>query len=56
MTTELTYLALMLILALMLFGWLWGMIGLLLAVPLLVCVKLVLSRVDGMHGWAKLLE
>lgn len=47
---------LMLILALMLFGWLWGMIGLLLAVPLLVCVKLVLSRVDGMQGWAKLLE
>ena len=35
---------LMLILALMVFGWLWGMIGLLLAVPLLVCVKLVLER------------
>ncbi|MGE8214212.1 MAG: AI-2E family transporter [Stenotrophomonas sp.] len=47
---------LMLILALMLFGWLWGMVGLLLSVPLLVCVKLVLTRVDGMHGWAKLLE
>ncbi|WP_449465565.1 AI-2E family transporter [Stenotrophomonas humi] len=47
---------LMLILALMLFGWLWGMVGLLLAVPLLVCVKLVLTRLDGMHGWAKLLE
>ncbi len=46
---------LMLILALMLFGWLWGMVGLLLAVPLLVCVKLVLTRLDGMHGWAKLL-
>ena len=29
---------LVLILALMLFGWLWGIIGLLLAVPLLVCV------------------
>ncbi|MNM84933.1 AI-2 transport protein TqsA [compost metagenome] len=47
---------LMLILALMLFGWLWGMVGLLLAVPLLVCAKLVLTRLDGMHGWAKLLE
>src|SRR3546814_4625292 len=35
---------LVLILALMLFGWLWGIIGLLLAVPLLVCVKLVLAR------------
>lgn len=47
---------LVLILALMVFGWLWGIIGLLLAVPLLVCVKLVLSRVEGMDGWARLLE
>lgn len=47
---------LMLILALMLFGWLWGIIGLLLAVPLLVCVKLVLARVEGFEGWARLLE
>ncbi|MBO9832615.1 AI-2E family transporter [Xanthomonas phaseoli] len=47
---------LMLILALMLFGWLWGMVGLLLAVPLLVCIKMVLSRVDGMQRWARLLE
>ncbi len=47
---------LILILALMVFGWLWGIIGLLLAVPLLVCVKMVLARVDGMEGWARLLE
>jgi predicted PurR-regulated permease PerM len=47
---------LMLILALMLFGWLWGMIGLLLAVPLLVCIKLVLNRLNGMQRWARLLE
>ncbi|KGQ17947.1 Transport protein [Lysobacter dokdonensis DS-58] len=47
---------LVLILALMVFGWLWGIIGLLLAVPLLVCVKLVLARIDGLEGWAKLLE
>ncbi|MDQ3494136.1 MAG: AI-2E family transporter [Pseudomonadota bacterium] len=47
---------LVLILSLMLFGWLWGIIGLLLAVPLLVCVKLVLARIEGMEGWAKLLE
>jgi len=47
---------LVLILALMLFGWLWGLVGLLLAVPLLVCVKLVLEQVEGMQGWAKLLE
>jgi predicted PurR-regulated permease PerM len=47
---------LMLILALMLFGWLWGIVGLLLAVPLLVCVKLVLAKIEGMEGWARLLE
>lgn len=47
---------LVLILALMVFGWLWGIAGLLLAVPLLVCVKLVLARVEGMEGWARLLE
>ncbi|HEU4773694.1 MAG TPA: AI-2E family transporter [Lysobacter sp.] len=47
---------LVLILALMAFGSLWGIIGLLLAVPLLVCVKIVLSRIEGLEGWAKLLE
>jgi predicted PurR-regulated permease PerM len=47
---------LVLILALMLFGWLWGIIGLLLAVPLLVCVKLVVARIEGLEGWARLLE
>jgi predicted PurR-regulated permease PerM len=47
---------LLLILALMVFGWLWGILGLLLAVPLLVCVKIVLSRVGGLEGWARLLE
>lgn len=47
---------LVLILALMLFGWMWGIIGLLLAVPLLVCVKLVLSRIEGLEGWSHLLE
>ena len=47
---------LVLMLALMVFGWLWGIIGLLLAVPLLVCVKIVLSKVEGWEGWAKLLE
>lgn len=47
---------LMLILSLMVFGWMWGIIGLLLAVPLLVCVKLVLERIEGMEGWARLLE
>lgn len=47
---------LVLILALLVFGWLWGIAGLLLAVPLLVCVKRVLARIDGLQGWARLLE
>ena len=47
---------LLLMLALMVFGALWGFIGLLLAVPLLVCVKLVLARIEGLEGWARLLE
>ncbi|MGO1070685.1 AI-2E family transporter [Lysobacter sp. CA199] len=47
---------LVLILALMFFGWMWGIVGLLLAVPMLVCVKLVLARIEGMDGWARLLE
>ena len=47
---------LVLILALMVFGWLWGIVGLLLAVPLLVCIKIVLSRIEGLEGWATLME
>jgi predicted PurR-regulated permease PerM len=47
---------LVLILGLMVFGWLWGIIGLLLAVPLLACTKVVLERIDGLGPWARLLE
>lgn len=47
---------LILILGLMVFGALWGITGLLLAVPLLVCVKLIFERTEGMAGWARLLE
>ena len=44
------------ILWLMIWGWMWGIVGLLLAVPMLVCVKIVCSRVDGLQGWAIMLE
>ncbi len=47
---------LVLMLALMVFGWGWGIIGLLLAVPVIVCMKIVLSKIDGLEGWAKVLE
>jgi len=45
-----------LILGLVVFGWLWGIAGLLLAVPLLASLKLVLERIDGLERWAGLLE
>ena len=32
------------------------LLWLLLAVPLLVCVKIVLSKIEGFEGWARLLE
>lgn len=47
---------LVLILALMLFGWLWGIVGLLLAVSLLVCIKIVLANLEDTDRWARLLE
>jgi predicted PurR-regulated permease PerM len=37
-------------------GWLWSIPGVLLAVPMLVCFKIVAERVDGMQGWAKVIE
>jgi predicted PurR-regulated permease PerM len=47
---------LVLILSLMVCSWLWGIAGLLLAVPMMVCVKIVLSKIDGLTPWASLLE
>ena len=44
------------ILWLMIWGWMWGILGLLLAVPMLVCVKVICSRVEGLQHWAILLE
>lgn len=44
------------ILWLLIWGWMWGILGLLLAVPILVCVKIICSRVEGLQHWAILLE
>ena len=33
-----------------------AIIGLLLAVPIIVCAKIVLGKIEGLEGWAKVLE
>lgn len=45
----------MVFLALMLFGWLWGVAGLLLAMPLLTCVRIVAERIPTWTALAKVL-
>jgi predicted PurR-regulated permease PerM len=37
-------------------GWLWSIPGVLLAVPMLDCFKIVTERVEGLQGWAKVIE
>ncbi|MFC6441656.1 AI-2E family transporter [Bowmanella sp. JS7-9] len=37
-------------------GWLWGMAGVLLALPILVCIKLVLVQMDKAPHWIRLVE
>lgn len=46
---------LVLLLWLLLWGWLWGIPGILLGVPMLVCFKIVASRVEGWQGWAQVI-
>jgi predicted PurR-regulated permease PerM len=46
---------LMILLWLMLLGWLWGAIGIVVAVPLLVALKIVCQRVKGWDWFAHLL-
>jgi predicted PurR-regulated permease PerM len=45
----------MIFLSLLLFGWMWGIAGLLIAVPLLTCFNIVASRVPAWAPLAKLL-
>jgi predicted PurR-regulated permease PerM len=41
---------------LLFWGWLWGLPGVLLAMPLLVCGKLICQRSDNLRPWAQILE
>ena len=47
---------LVIMLWLIVWGWLWGIAGVLIAVPLLVCIKLVLARFDRFEPWLRLIE
>lgn len=47
---------LVILLWLLLWAWLWGVPGILLAVPMLVCFKIVAARVEGWKGWAEVIE
>lgn len=47
---------LIIILWLSVMGWLWGIIGVLLAVPILVCIKIILEQIGVLSHWVKLIE
>jgi predicted PurR-regulated permease PerM len=37
-------------------GWVWGVIGLILAFPMLTSLKIVLEHLDGTRHWAVLMS
>jgi len=37
-------------------GWLWGVVGVLLSVPLLVCIKIALSELGVWKNWLRIIE
>lgn len=47
---------LLLLLALAYWGWFWGLVGLVLAVPMLTSLKIVLANIDETRPWAILLS
>ena len=47
---------LVIILWLFFLGWLWGIAGVLLAVPILVSIKLTLERLDILSHWVTFIE
>lgn len=47
---------LILTLWLVIWGWLWGPVGVLIAVPLLLCLKLVAAQSEVLHYWVQFIE
>ena len=42
--------------AVMFWGWMWGPLGLVMAVPILMCVKTVCDHVESLSGYSELLN
>jgi len=47
---------LLLLLGLAYWGWFWGLVGLVLAVPMLTSLKIVLANIDETRSWAILIS
>ncbi len=47
---------LVLMLWLVIWGWLWGFVGVLLSVPLLVCLKLIADELNALKPWVAMIE
>jgi predicted PurR-regulated permease PerM len=47
---------LVVLLSLIFWGWLWGVVGMLLSVPIMSAVKITLSRTPGGELWAQFME
>lgn len=47
---------LVIIIWLFILGWMWGILGVLLAVPILVCIKLILGEAGASPHWLRLIE
>ena len=37
-------------------GWTWGILGLILAYPMMAALRIEIGHLGGMHGWALLLS
>jgi len=47
---------LVVLLSLIFWGWLWGLVGMLLSVPIMSAVKIILSHTPGGELWAQFME
>jgi predicted PurR-regulated permease PerM len=53
---QLTLNPLLIMLSLMFWFWMWGVVGALLTVPSLVCLKVILERIEPVNSWARILD